>query len=62
MIAEKWDTAYSLISGKLNNDDVSRLRKNVPLQESGRNSSKELILSRANKSVRLFEYVVSCLS
>ena len=62
VIAEKWDTAYSLISGKLNNDDVSRLRKNVPLQESGRNSSKELILSRANKSVRLFEYVVSCLS
>ena len=62
VIAEKWDTAYSLINGKLNNDDVSRLRKNVPLQESGRNSSKELILSRANKSVRLFEYVVSCLS
>ena len=62
VIAEKWDTAYSLISGKLNNNDVSRLRKNVPLQESGRNSSKELILSRANKSVRLFEYVVSCLS
>ncbi len=62
VIAEKWDTAYSLISGKLNNDDVSRLRKIVPLQESGRNSSKELILSRANKSVRLFEYVVSCLS
>ena len=62
VIAEKWDTAYSLINGKLNNDELSRLRKNVPLQESGRNSSKELILSRANKSVRLFEYVVSCLS
>jgi hypothetical protein len=62
VIAEKWDTAYSLISGKLNDDELSRLRKNVPLQESGRNSSKELILSRANKSVRLFEYVVSCLS
>ena len=62
VIAEKWDTAYSLINGKLNNDELSRLRENVPLQESGRNSSKELILSRANKSVRLFEYVVSCLS
>jgi len=62
VIAEKWDTAYSLISGKLNDDELSRLRKNVPLQESGRNSSKELILSRANKSVRLFEYVVNCLS
>ena len=62
VIAEKWDTAYSLINGKLDNQELERLRKNVPLQESGRNSSKELILSRANKSVRLFEYVVDCLS
>ena len=62
VIAEKWDTAYSLINGKLDDDELNRLRKNVPLQESGRNSSKELILSRANKSVRLFEYVVNCLS
>jgi len=62
VIAEKWDTAYSLISGKLNDDELGRLRKNVPLQESGRNSSKELVLSRANKSVRLFEHVVNCLS
>ena len=32
------------------------------MQESGRSSSKELILSRANKSVRLFKYVVDKLS
>ena len=62
VIAEKWDTAYSLINGKLDDNELNRLRKNVPLQESGRNSPKELILSRANKSVRLFEYVVNCLS
>jgi|TARA_B110000444_G_scaffold15410_1_gene13264 hypothetical protein len=62
VIAEKWDTAYSLINGKLDDHELDRLRKNVPLQESGRNSSKELILSRANKSVRLFEYVTDCLS
>ena len=62
VIAEKWDTAYSLINGKLDDDELNRLRRNVPLQESGRNSPKELILSRANKSVRLFEYVVNCLS
>ena len=62
VIAEKWDTAYSLINGKLDDQELDRLRKNVPLQESGRNSSKELILSRANKSVRLFEYVKDCLS
>ena len=62
VIAEKWDTAYSLINGKLDDKELDRLKKNVPLQESGRNSSKELILSRANKSVRLFEYVADCLS
>ena len=62
VIAEKWDTAYSLINGRLDDHELNRLRKNIPLQESGRNSSKELILSRANKSVRLFEYVVNCLS
>ena len=62
VIAEKWDTAYSLINGKLDEKELNRLRKNVPLQESGRNSPTELILSRANKSVRLFEYVVKCLS
>ena len=62
VIAEKWDTAYSLINGKLDQNELNRLRQNVPMQESGRNSSKELILSRANKSVRLFEYVVNCLS
>jgi hypothetical protein len=62
VIAEKWDTAYSLINGKLDDQELDRLKKNVPLQESGRNSSKELILSRANKSVRLFEYVANCLS
>ena len=62
VIAEKWDTAYSLINGRLDDQELNRLRKNVPLQESGRNSPKELILSRANKSVRLFEYVVKCLS
>ena len=62
VIAEKWDTAYALINGKLNENELNRLRNNVPLQESGRNSSKELVLSRANKSVRLFEYVVNCLS
>ena len=62
VIAEKWDTAYSLINGKLDDQELDRLKKNVPLKESGRNSSKELILSRANKSVRLFEYVANCLS
>ena len=62
VIANKWDTAYTLHVGKLNDTDLKRLYKNIPLQESGRNSPNEIILSRANKSVRLFQYVVDCLS
>ena len=42
--------------------DIERLQSNVPLQEQGRVSQKELCLSRANKSVRIFEHVVNRLS
>ena len=62
VIAEKWDTAYTLHIGKVNEEDLSRLKLNIPLQEAGRNSPKELILSRANKSVRLFNKIADCLS
>ncbi|SVD18361.1 uncharacterized protein METZ01_LOCUS371215, partial [marine metagenome] len=62
VIAEKWDTAYALHIGQLNNKELNRLKENIPLQEAGRNSPKELVLSRANKSVRLFKKVVDCLS
>ena len=62
VIASKWDTAYTLHVGKLTDQDLKRLKDTIPLQESGRNSPNELILSRANKSVRLFQYVVNCLS
>tara|TARA_B100000579_G_scaffold384306_1_gene354647 strand:- start:1682 stop:3364 length:1683 start_codon:yes stop_codon:yes gene_type:complete len=62
VIADKWDTSYTLHIGKISEEEIKRLRKNIPLQESGRSSSKELILSRANKSVRLFKYVVDKLS
>ena len=62
VIAEKWDTAYTLHIGKVNEQVLNRLKLNIPLQEAGRNSSKELILSRANKSVRLFKKIAECLS
>ena len=62
VIAEKWDTAYTLRIGKIYEKDIIKLKKNIPLQEAGRNTSKELVLSRANKSVRLFKKVVKSLS
>ena len=42
--------------------DIERLKNEVPRQEVGRLSYKELTLSRANKSVRVFNHVVESLS
>jgi hypothetical protein len=42
--------------------DIERLKNEVPKQEVGRLSYKELTLSRANKSVRVFDHVVENLS
>jgi hypothetical protein len=42
--------------------DIERLKNEVPKQEVGRLSFKELTLSRANKSVRVFNHVVDSLS
>jgi hypothetical protein len=62
VIAEAWDCTFTLHDGVPNTDDIKRLRENVPLQEAGRVSQKELTLSRANRSVRLWDYVIDCLA
>lgn len=62
VIAEKWDAAFTLFDGNPTPADIDRLRENVPKQEAGRCSASELTLSRANKSVRLFEHVVDSLA
>lgn len=62
VIATKWDAAFVLHDGIPSKKDIIRLKKNVPKQEVGRLSCKELTLSRANKSVRIFKHVVDSLS
>ncbi|MDB3982678.1 hypothetical protein N9419_04360 [Candidatus Pelagibacter sp.] len=62
VIATKWDAAFTLHDGIPSKDDIERLKNEVPKQEVGRLSYKELTLSRANKSVRVFNHVVECLS
>ena len=62
VIATKWDAAFTLHDGIPAKKDLDRLSNNVPKQEVGRMSYKELTLSRANKSVRIFNHVVECLS
>ena len=61
VIAEKWDTAYTLHIGKVSNKELIRLKKNIPLQEAGRNTanattlvivdSKRLMTAAAKKAV-----------
>ena len=62
VIATKWDAAFTLHDGVPTKQDIERLRNEVPKQEFGRLSFKELTLSRANKSVRVFNHVVENLS
>ena len=62
VIATKWDAAFTLHDGVPTKKDIERLKNEVPKQEVGRLSYKELTLSRANKSLRIFNHVVERLS
>ncbi len=61
VIAEDWDMTATLCEGAVDAERLEFLRANVPLQENGRVDATCLVLSRANKSVRNFDYVVHCL-
>lgn len=62
VIADAWDASFVLFDGMPNKEDMDRLETNAPKQEAGRFEPSELVLSRANKSMRLFEHVVDRLS
>jgi len=62
VIATAWDVTFTLYDGIPNRGEIDRLLKNVPYQEEGRLSSKELVLGRANKSLRLWNKVVASLA
>ena len=62
VIATAWDATFTLFDGEPTSDDLDRLQANVPLQEAGRVSARELSLSRANRSVRLFAHVIERLA
>jgi len=62
VIAQAWDATFALVDGVVDAATIERLAANVPLQEAGRVSAGELTLSRANRSVRLFDHVVDRLA
>lgn len=58
VIADQWDMTVTLCAGDVDEAQLQMLRANVPLQEAGRIDARSIVLSRANKSSRNFDYVV----
>ena len=48
---------FSLFRGTSNKNELDKLSKNLKIQESERHNSKQLTLSRANKSQRIYRSV-----
>ena len=62
VIATSWDLTMALCEGQVDDIWLEDLRNNVPKQEAGRVDARVFSLSRANRSARLFDYVVNELS
>ena len=62
VIATAWDATFTLFDGIPTKADIDRLAQNVPHQEAGRVNEKSLSVSRANRSVRLWEHFVEALA
>ena len=62
VIATSWDLTMALCEGEIDDLWLEDLRRNVPKQEAGRVDSRVFSLSRANRSSRLFDYVLDMLS
>jgi hypothetical protein len=62
VIATAWDATFTLFDGVPTAAEIEQLSKNIPLQEAGRVSVSSLSVSRANRSVRLWEHMVSALA
>ena len=59
VIATSWDLTMALCEGQVDDIWLEDLRDNVPKQEAGRVDARVFSLSRANRSARLFDYVIN---
>ena len=62
VVAERWETAAALVEGEPSGEFLDLLRRQVPLQEAGRLDPRVLVLTRGNRSVRFFDYLVDVLA
>ena len=58
VIADRWEVAGALVDGDVDGDLLARLRVEVSEQERGRLDPRILSLTRGNRSVRFFGYLV----
>ena len=58
VIATAWDSSYVLYDGVPDPGEIARICTAAPRQEAARFTERDLVLSRANKSVRAFAHVV----
>lgn len=61
VIATAWDAAFVLYDGMPDSTEIARIAAQAPLQEAGRFGPRDLVLSRANKSVRMWDATVAAL-
>ena len=62
VIADAWDATFTLYDGEPDKEAINAMHPHVSTQEEGRHHDRQLTLSRANKSVRMFDHVVSRLA
>ena len=62
VIAERWEVAGVLVEGEVTEELMATLRVEVPEQERGRLDPRVLCLTRGNRSVRFFGYLVDALA
>ena len=62
VVAKRWEVTAALVEGEPSGEFLDLLRRQVPLQESGRLDSRVLVLTRGNRSVRFFDYLVGVLA
>lgn len=61
VIATAWDAAFVLYDGVPTALEIDRIAANAPKQEAGRFNPRDLVLSRANKSLRMWTATVDAL-
>jgi hypothetical protein len=62
IIGHKWDTMAALLEGEATPERIEATRRELPKLYSGRAVDGTLVWCRSNRSLRLFEHVVSSLA